>query len=152
MNIPENFKKLAGEWNGSNRLFMSADEPGTESISTASVGFEVNEKFLKINYDWVYEGKKQTGLMLFCFAKDSNITSVWVDSFHQSGAFMNCIGTLENDKISVKSNYTQPEYADWAWRTTVEPIGENSFNFTMYNVSPDGNEDIAVESKFERRN
>ena len=152
MSIPENFKKSAGEWNGSNRLFLSQDDPAIESASTATIGFEANEKVLKINYDWAYEGKPQTGVMMFCFGKDSNVSSVWIDSFHQSGEFMKCVGTIENGKISVKGNYTQPEYADWAWRTTVETIGESSFEFMMYNVSPDGSEDIAVESKFERRN
>jgi Protein of unknown function (DUF1579) len=152
MNIPENFNKSAGDWHGTNSLFLSEDNPGIESASTATVGFEANEKVLKINYDWAYEDKIQTGLMMFCFGKDSNVTSVWIDSFHQNGTFMNCLGTIENGKISVRGNYTQPEYADWAWRTTVEADGKNSFNFTMYNVSPDGNEDIAVESKFERIN
>jgi hypothetical protein len=89
--------------------------------------------------------------MIYGFGKDAKMTSVWIDSFHQSGDFMNCVGTIEGDKISVKSKYTQPEYADWAWRTTVEFISEDAFEFTMYNIYPDGKEEVAVESRFERR-
>ncbi len=151
MIIPSSFAKSVGMWSGSNRLYLSEEGPGIESVSNACVGSEANENFLKINYDWVYEDKPQEGLMLFNVGKDSTVTSVWIDSFHQSGAFMNCRGTFENNKISVKGNYTQPEYADWAWRTNLEFVNENSFTFTMYNVSPDGKEDVAVVAKFERK-
>lgn len=151
MSVTENFKKLVGMWDGSNRLTMSPEDPIRESESVACVGLEANGKFLKINYEWSFDGIQHEGLMIYGFGKDSKITSVWIDSFHQSGDFMNCVGTIEGDKISVKAHYTQPEYADWAWRTNVEYHDENSFSFTMYNVFPDGKEMVAVEAKFERR-
>ena len=151
MSVTENFKKLVGMWDGSNRLIMSPEDPIRESESVACVGLEANGKFLKINYEWSFDGTQHEGLMIFGFGKDLKITSVWIDSFHQSGDFMNCIGKIEGDKISVKAHYTQPEYADWAWQTTVEFISENEFEFIMYNVFPDGNEAVAVESKFARR-
>jgi hypothetical protein len=151
MKVTENFAELVGMWSGSNRLTMAPEDPVRDSESTACVGLEANGDFLKINYEWSFDGKPHEGLMIFGFGKESKMTSVWIDSFHQSGDFMNSVGTIEGDKISVKANYTQPEYADWAWRTNVEFISENSFTFTMYNVFPDGNEVVAVESKFERK-
>jgi hypothetical protein len=151
MNIPENFQKLVGFWDGNNRLIMYPDDPVAESKAEASVGLEVHRKFLKINYKWSLEDKEHEGLMIFGFGKEAKITSVWIDSFHQSGDFMKCAGTIEGDTISVKANYTQPEYAEWAWRTNLEFHNENSFSFTMYNVSPDGSEALAVEAIFERR-
>jgi hypothetical protein len=151
MSVTQNFHKLVGMWDGSNRLTMAPEDPVRESESMACVGLEANGKFLKINYEWSFDGKPHEGLMIYGFGKESKMTSVWIDSFHQSGDFMNCVGTIEGDKISVKAYYTQPEYADWAWRTTVEFINENEFEFTMYNVFPDGNEAVAVESKFARR-
>jgi hypothetical protein len=151
MSTPENFTKLVGMWEGTNRLIMAPEDPVRDSDSIACVGLEANGKFLKINYEWTFDGKKQEGLMVYGFGKDSRATSFWIDSFHQSGDFMNCVGKFDDRKISVKANYTQPEYADWAWRTEVEYIDENSFSFTMFNVSPDGTEDVAVESKFKRK-
>jgi Protein of unknown function (DUF1579) len=151
MSVTENFQKLVGMWDGSNRLTMAPTDPVRDSDSTACVGLEANKKFLKINYEWSFDGKPHEGLMIFGFGKESKMTSVWIDSFHQSGDFMNCVGTIEGDKISVKAHYTQPEYSDWAWRTNVEFISEDSFTFTMFNVEPDGTEHVAVESKFDRR-
>jgi Protein of unknown function (DUF1579) len=151
MNVTENFKKLVGMWDGSNRLTMSPEDPVRDSESAACVGLEANEKFLKINYEWSFDGKPHEGLMIYGFGKESKITSVWIDSFHQSDGFMNCVGSIEGDKISVKANYVQPEYSDWAWRTNVEFISEDSFTFTMFNIEPDGTEHVAVESEFERR-
>ncbi len=151
MSITENFKKLVGMWDGSNRLTMAPEDPVSDSNSAACVGLEANGKFLKINYEWSFDEKPHEGLMVFGFGKEAQATSVWIDSFHQSGDFMNCVGTFDDSNISVKAHYTQPEYSDWAWRTTVEFINEDAFNFTMYNVFPDGNEAVAVESKFTRR-
>lgn len=151
MSVTENFQKLAGIWDGTNKLYLSPDEPVRDSKAEACVGLEAHSKFLKINYEWAFEGKPHEGLMLFGFGKESKMTSVWIDSFHQSGDFMNCNGSIEGDKISVKANYTQPEYADWGWRTNVEFINENSFSFTMFNIEPNGTEHITVEANFERR-
>lgn len=151
MNVSENFQSLVGMWDGYNKLYLSPEDPVRESTSVACVGLEAKSKFLKINYEWTYNEKHQEGLMIYGFGKESKMTSVWIDSFHQGNDFMNCVGTIEGDRISVKAHYTQPEYADWAWRTTLEFISENSFEFKMYNVEPNGTEHIAVESKFERR-
>lgn len=150
MSVPSELTKLVGRWLGTNKLFLSADDPGMESVSNACVGLEAGQNFLKINYDWVHEGGYQEGLMLFRVGDDLTADSVWIDSFHQHDDFMNCSGTFETNRISVKGNYTQPEYADWGWRTELEMISEDSFSITMYNVSPDGSEDLAVISEFER--
>ena len=151
MSVTENFQKLVGMWDGTNKLFMSPSDPVRDSKAVACIGLEANGKFFKINYEWSFDEKPHEGLMIFGFGKETKITSVWVDSFHQSGDFMNCVGSIEGGKISVKANYTQPEYSDWAWRTTVEFISENAFEFTMYNVEPSDTEHVAVEAKFERR-
>lgn len=150
--IPENFANLSGMWDGTKRLIMSPKDPIRDCDAVACVGLEANGKFLKINYEWSFEGKHQEGLILFNVDKNSQAKSVWFDSFHQSDDFMNAIGTLADKKISVKANYTQPEYSDWAWRTTLEPTDDNSFVFNMFNVFPDGTEAPAVEMKFKRRN
>ena len=152
MNVTENYQKLVGVWDGTKKLFMSPDDPGAESNAVACVGLEAHGNFLKINYEWAFEEKPQEGLMVFGFGKESKMTSVWIDSFHQSGDFMCCRGTIEGDKISVKANYTQPEYADWAWRTNLEFLTEDSFSFSMFNIEPEGLENLAVEATFARRN
>ena len=59
MSIPENFKKLKGEWTGKNRLYTTwiEENPVTESDSVANINLAAKEKFLKIEYDLIYEYK-----------------------------------------------------------------------------------------------
>jgi hypothetical protein len=149
--IPESFKKLVGMWDGTKRLMMAPEDPIRDCDAVACVGLEANEKFFKINYEWSFGGEKQEGLTVIHIDKESNAKSVWIDSFHQSGDFMNCAGKFEQERVSVKANYTQPEYSDWAWRTIIEPHDEDAFSLLMFNITPDGEEFPAVEAKFTRR-
>lgn len=149
--IPENFANLVGMWDGTKKLIMSPEDPVRESESIACIGLEANSKFLKINYEWTFEGEKQEGLALFHVGKEQQAKSVWIDSFHQGGDFLVSNGSLTNGVISTKANYTQPEYSDWAWRISLETTDENSFSITMFNIFPDGNEELAVDARFKRR-
>ena len=149
--IPEHFSKLVGMWDGTKKLILSPEDPVRESEAVACIGLEANGKFMKINYEWSYDGKKQEGLLLFHLDKEANAKSVWIDSFHQSGDFMNATGDLMDGKFSTKANYTQPEYSDWAWRICLETADENSFSLMMFNIFPDGNEELAVDARLKRR-
>lgn len=150
--INENFAKLVGMWDGTKRLIMRPEDPVHDCDAVACVGLEANGNFLKVNYEWSFEGKPQEGLILIHIDKNNVAKSVWIDSFHQNGDFMTSLGTLADEKISVKAHYTQPEYSDWAWRIILEPTDDNSFIFNMFNIFPDGTEVPAVEMKFKRRN
>lgn len=154
MSIPKGFEKLKGEWRGTNRLWLGwlPDESARESESTATVSFEVKDNFLSIRYDWVFEGDIQKGLMIVGSEKNSpEVNVVWIDSWHQSEKFMHSNGKMENDGIlNIKGFYTVPGHPDWGWRTVIETENENSFKFVMYNVSPEGEEDLAVESVYVR--
>lgn len=151
MNIPTKLQQLEGEWTGSNRLTMSPEDPVRDSESTATVAFEANKKALRISYDWTFDGAVQNGLMIFCFGKTGQASNVWLDSFHQSGEFMKSAGEYDERSANVKGFYTIPEYSDWGWRTIVESDDPDSFSFTMYNVTPEGEEHVAVEAAFKRK-
>ncbi len=149
--IAENFAKLVGTWDGTKKLYMRPEDPVFESEIVAKIGLEVDRKVLKISYEWSFKGEKKEGVLLFHVNKEANAQSVWMDSFHQSSDFMVANGDLTDGKISTKANYTQPEYSDWAWRICLETGDENSFSLIMFNVFPDGNEVLAVDARFKRR-
>lgn len=149
--MPENFAKLVGMWDGSKKLILSPEDPVRECEAVAYIGLEANGKFLKVNYEWSFDGKKQEGLALFHIGKEQQAKSVWIDSFHQGGDFLVSNGMLTDNTASTKAHYTQPEYSDWAWRINLEAIDENSFALVMFNIFPDGAEVLAVDAKFKRR-
>lgn len=57
----------------------------------------------------------------------------------------------ENNLVSLKGSYQVPEHPDRGWRTVIESENSDSFKITMFNVSPEGVEDLAVEAIYERQ-
>lgn len=153
MSVPENLAALAGDWKGHNKLYLSwLPDPLHESEAAASVAPKANGQFLNLEYTWSHEGKPQQGVYLIGSDKDSNaVQAIWTDSWHMSHKFMVCDGTVDEDgKINVTGHYAVPGHPDWGWRTEIIP-GDNSFRLVMYNISPEGEEEIAVEADFSRK-
>ncbi len=152
ISIPENFEKLVGEWRGSNSLHVSwmEGDPVKKSDSNATVETAAMNRFLKIEYTWVFEEKPQAGILLIGNEKDS-IKAVWIDSWHNGDKFMNCEGTVEENSINLKGFYKVPDHPDWGWKTEITVQDENSFKIIMHNVTPEGEESLAVEADYTRQ-
>lgn len=155
MSVPAILENLVGRWRGINRLHTTwiPDNPVRETNSTAVVELTARGRFLKIEYDWTFEEAAQEGLILVGDEKDSDsIKSFWIDSWHLSDKFMVSEGIRKkNGAVSMKGFYTVPEHPDWGWRTVIKPERENSFKIIMYNVTPEGEETLAVEMEFTRQ-
>jgi hypothetical protein len=155
MNFNEILNKLVGKWRGINRLHTTwiKENPVSETNSSAIIELTARGRFLKIEYDWTFEDSPQEGLILIGNENESDsIKAFWIDSWHLSDKFMVSEGRLdENDVISLKGFYTVPDNPDWGWRTIIEPESNNSFKIVMYNVSPEGEESLAVEMEFHRQ-
>jgi hypothetical protein len=155
MSVPEILENLVGKWRGINRLYTTwvPDNPVRETVSKAIVELTARGRFLKIEYDWTFEEAVQEGLILIGDEKDSDaIKAFWIDSWHLSDKFMVSEGFRErNGTISLNGFYAVPDHPDWGWRTIFEPERDDSFKITMYNVSPEGEETLAVEMEFKRQ-
>ncbi len=155
MSIPDNFKKLTGIWKGTNRLFTTwiKENPVRESESVAKINLAGNEKFLKIEYDWIYENENQEGLLLIGHDEinSDSVKAFWIDSWHMRDKFMSCDGRFSGNSILMKGFYEVPNHPDWGWRTDILFEDENAFKIVMYNVSPEGAEDLAVEAEYSRQ-
>jgi hypothetical protein len=155
MSVPEILEKLVGKWRGINRLHTTwiPENPLRETVSQAIVGLTARGRFLKIEYDWAFDSTVQEGLILIGDEKDSDsIKAFWIDSWHLSDKFMVSEGTRDAEgSISLKGFYAVPDHPDWGWRTVIEPERDDSFKITMYNVTPEGEEMLAVEMEFRRQ-
>lgn len=153
MSIEQNLTDLVGDWKGTNRLHVPwMPEPLKESDSKATVRSKMNGQFLSIEYTWSYEGEPQEGMLILgCDPKSDAVQAVWTDSWHSKDVLMLCNGNIdaEGKKISVTGHYSVPEHPDWGWRTEIVN-GDHSFRYAMYNISPEGVEEIAVETDFQR--
>lgn len=152
MSISDRLVALVGDWRGTNVLHVPwMAVPVQRSDSKATVSSKMNGQFLSIEYTWAFEGEPQEGMLILgCDPDCEEVQAVWTDSWHSKDTLMLCNGAFrEPNAISVTGHYAVPEHPDWGWRTEILQNGD-SFRYVMYNVSPEGEEQIAVETDFER--
>lgn len=152
MGVHEKLKPLVGKWSGTNRLNLSwLPDPIFESPSTAEVRLRVGDQCLEIAYTWEYEGRPYEGVILIDGdAKSDAVGAAWTDSWHSANVLMACTGTVnDSGRVNVSGSYSVPDHPDWGWRMEIVPNGD-SFKYLMFNVSPEGEEEWAVETEFTR--
>src|SRR5215207_5383599 len=148
MSIPVKLQQLLGDWKGSNRLHLGewGPTPLHESTGTATVRERIGGQFLEIAYTWEYDEKQQEGVMILGGDnKTDAISAFWTDSWHLAHNVMRCDGTGSPDGVvSVNGTYKVEGHPDWGWRSEIVPT-DSGFEYKMFNVTPDGDESIAVE-------
>jgi hypothetical protein len=107
-------------------------------------------KFFELHYSWADEGQPQEGVLVLGQSQEK-LTAAWVDSWHMQDTMMQCTGTLSSDGIvSVVGHYAAPPGPDWGWRIALQSDSTDQFRLIMYNITPDGEEMLAVEAAFLR--
>jgi Protein of unknown function (DUF1579) len=148
MAIAPNLLAWAGAWRGNSRLQDPHAGIAEESASELTI---LGGGFVRIDYIWAYKATPQSGMMLVGQEKKStNANAVWIDSWHMSDKMMVCQGEVERDSVlNVRGSYAAPPGPDWGWRITAELVGDE-LRLTMYNIWPDGKEELAVEASYRR--
>ncbi len=152
MSTPSSLEHLVGEWQGANRVWLEPGAKPLECETTATVRFRAQGKFFELAYDWA-EGGPQDGLLVLGHEdEEPNVTAFWIDSWHMDSTFMTCKGeALPDGSVTVVGSYAAPPEPDWGWRITVVPVDEASFKLVMHNITPDGEEALAVEAVYVRQ-
>ncbi len=151
----ENDPKLAfvGEWTGTNQLFLDPPNPGFSSPSKLSIHPVANDGFLEFKYNWIYEAEEQQGVLLLGFGEgEGTATIAWIDSFHMSAKIMVLLGSAVDDGVNVLGSYAAPPGPDWGWRIVIRPTATSELHITMHNISPEGEETLAVQAEYTRAN
>jgi hypothetical protein len=142
--------KLLGEWMGTNQLWLSPGERPHESKSTAFVSTAAQSQFINIAYTWAIENEPQDGLII-CRSEigEESSRSVWLDSWHMRNEIMLCKATMdEKGVVSLKGSYPAPPGTDWGWRIEIGHLDNSSFEIRMINITPEGQEALAVLSQY----
>lgn len=64
---------------------------------------------------------------------------------------MDCHGAVaEGNRIAVQGSYAFPPGPDWGWRIEITPEDGCSLRVLMFNISPDGHSQPAVEASYTR--
>jgi len=137
---------LIGEWQGTKQLYFEPPPaPAISSASSLSARSVAGGRFLQFDYSWTYECEQQTGLLLVGYDEDNAASAAWVDSFHASSKILFCTGTAASGTVDVRGSYPAPPGPDWGWRIQIRSTSAREFQIVMHNISPEGQEDLAVQ-------
>lgn len=145
---------LEGEWTGINRLWLTPNDPARESETNARVGLAAGGAFVAFRYTWADRGEPQDGVFLLRISTEpGDLAMVWIDSWHTGGKFMEFEheGAREG-RLSVRGSYSAPPGPDWGWRIVLCSESQEGLRILMYNIAPDGDEALAVDTRYHRSN
>jgi len=147
----QRFTWLAGNWAGTNKLWLDPEQPAQECESILVVGTKGKGRFVTFTYTWATADEPQDGLLVFAFDDQKNaITAHWLDSFHTGEKVIPFEGgATAGGAVLVRGSYKAPSGPDWGWTIRVEP-GDDTLRIVMHNVSPNGEEALAVEATYRK--
>ena len=149
MNLSEIQGNLVGKWTGSNLLRLSPDTRSDFfSSSKLTVTQVAKGKFLAFTYTWNHDNVPQEGMLVVGYDREQSIaTAAWVDSWHMNSKVMFCQGTIDaQGSIDLRGSYEAPPGPNWGWHIIITALSDNRLQLVMFNCSPEGEEELAVQA------
>lgn len=152
MSVPVTLRDLVGTWTGENKLWFMPDAPVHESATSATIRTVAGDRYLVIDYTWSHDGTGHDGHLVVRLADDLDPSDmVWVDSFHQSASIMRLAGEAKSaTTVTARGSYPAPTGPDWGWKIAVAAEASDRYVMRMWNITPDGQEALAVEAVYRR--
>lgn len=143
---------FAGSWEGKAKTYFEPGVLADESPIEANISILMEGRFIQINYSGSMQGKPLSGISIYGYHLGTKkLQNSWIDSFHTGTEIMFSEGTISNEKMEVTGTYFAGESEPgWSWRTVLERTGADELNSTAFNITPKGEESIAIEIKFNR--
>lgn len=145
--------QLIGKWKGTSKVWFDIGDP----IDTAEVEGEfsalMDGRFILHQYTTTFQSTPITGMMwLGCFMGTDTYQSAWIDSFHTGSSILFSQSKRNNNDFDATGSYTAGEKHEqtWGWRTKVEWISADEVKMIAYNITPDGEEQLATEMHYHR--
>ena len=145
--------RLVGEWSGTTKTWFEPDVVADESPMTGTMRPALGGRFIVHEYTGQLMGKPFEGLAIYGFDLATNkFQSAWADSFHMSTGIMFSEGE-PGDRFSVLGSYDAggPDVPRWGWRTEIDVLDDDNIVVTAFNISPEGDEAKATETRYLRK-
>ncbi len=142
---------LVGEWTGEAKTWLDPAAAPDSSPWRARIRAALDGRFVVQEYEGTLNGEPLCGMVVWGHNNSAGrFTAAWVDTFHMGTGTMYCEGeALADGGFWVLGHYPDGEGGTWGWRTEVRLLGDQ-LGIKMFNISPGGQEDPAVETIFRR--
>jgi hypothetical protein len=147
------FEKLPGHWEGICRTWFEPDELADESNVTGTIVPVLGGRFLRHTYQGTIQAKARHGEELIAFNAIKEIYETsWVDDFHMNYAIMFSQGDASDRGFVVHGAFdVGKDQPRWGWKTVFDSVDDEHLTIAAYNISPEGVEAQALETRYVRR-
>lgn len=149
----ERMAALVGRYHGTTRTWFEPGAAPEEEMGELRIEPLLGGRYLRVEERGVAMGKPRAGELTLGFQREpAEFQASWVDTFHTAGMILVSTGTPRPDgMIAVTGSYPVGPTERWRWRTEIDPPAEDkSFVMRAYNITSDGEEMLAMETRWTR--